>query len=107
MLNAASFFSGAGGFDLGFKKAGFNIVFGNDNWKGAAKTFRKNFPESYFIENDIKNIDKKMLDHILKEKRIKKIDVVIGGPPCQCFTRLNNNNLKKDDKRNPKIKLDS
>ncbi len=100
VLNVASFFSGAGGFDLGFEKAGYNIVFGNDNWEKAAETFRKNFPESYFIEGDIENITKESLKKILKERGVKKIDIVIGGPPCQCFTRLNNNKLRKDDERN-------
>jgi len=36
----------------------------------------------------------------LKKKNVNKIHVVIGGPPCQCFTRLNNNNLRRDDERN-------
>lgn len=100
MLNVASFFSGAGGFDLGFKKAGFNIALANDNWKPAAETFRKNFPETAFLEEDIRKLTKDKLKKILKEKGIKKINVVIGGPPCQCFTRLNNNNLRRDDERN-------
>lgn len=100
MLNVASFFSGAGGFDLGFKKAGFNIVLANDNWKPAIETFKKNFPEIALIKEDIQNITEKRLKETLKKKRVRKIHVVIGGPPCQCFTRLNNNNLRRDDERN-------
>ena len=38
----ASFFSGAGGLDLGFNNAGFKTVFANDNWKGCWDTFEKN-----------------------------------------------------------------
>ena len=48
MINVASVFSGAGGFDIGFKKAGYNVVFGNDNWSVAAETFRKNFMMKIF-----------------------------------------------------------
>ena len=96
----ASFFSGAGGLDLGFKKAGFKTVMANDNWKPAAKTFVKNFPDAVFIENDIRDVKPSVLKKALKKSKVKKIDVVIGGPPCQCFTRLNNNNLRKDDERN-------
>lgn len=99
-LTVASFFSGAGGFDLGFQKAGFNIVMANDIWKDAARTFINNHPDVHFIEDDIKNITFKTIKRILKERNIEKIDVLIGGPPCQCFTRLNNNNLRKDDERN-------
>lgn len=99
-LNVVSFFSGCGGFDLGFEEAGFNLVLANDFWKPAAETFQHNFPNAKFILEDIRELKKEKIMKILKEKNIEKIHVVIGGPPCQCFTRLNNNNLKKDDERN-------
>jgi len=99
-LNVVSFFSGCGGLDLGFERAGFNIVLANDFWEPAANTFKHNFPNTEFIFEDIKNLTKKKLLETLKKKNINKIHVVIGGPPCQCFTRLNNNNLRRDDERN-------
>jgi len=100
-LNVASFFAGCGGFDLGFKNAGFNTVLANDFWNAAARTFKKNNPEVDFIEDRIENITEQRLNSILIEKGVK-IDIVIGGPPCQCFTRLNNNwhNKRKQDQRN-------
>lgn len=100
MLNVASFFSGCGGFDLGFEKAGFNLVFASDIWKTVANTFKQNFPNTEFVVGDIKELDREKILEILKRKNIKKIHIVIGGPPCQCFTRLNNNNLRRDDERN-------
>lgn len=99
-LNVASFFSGCGGFDLGFEEAGFNIAMASDFWEPAANTFKRNFPNTEFILDDIKNLDKYRLRDILRRKNIEKIHVVIGGPPCQCFTRLNNNNRRRDDERN-------
>jgi len=99
-LTAASFFSGCGGLDLGFEKAGFNVVLASDFWKAAADTYQYNFPQTEFILDDIKNLSKEKLLAVLKKKNINKINVVIGGPPCQCFTRLNNNKLRKDDERN-------
>ena len=99
-LNVASFFSGCGGFDLGFEKAGFNIVLASDFWEPAARTYRRNFPNTEFLQEDIRNISPKMLKDALDKRNVKKIHVVIGGPPCQCFTRLNNNNLRRDDERN-------
>jgi DNA-cytosine methyltransferase len=102
--NVASFFSGCGGFDLGFKEAGYNIVLANDIWPIAAASYRKNFPETEFILKNIKNLTKHEISDALSKRGLTKIDVVIGGPPCQCFTRLNNNNLKRDDQRNQLFK---
>lgn len=96
----ASFFSGCGGFDLGFKKAGFRIVIANDIWDKAVQSFRLNHPEVEILPGDIRKITERDLRKAMRKQGVKKIDVVIGGPPCQCFTRLNNNNLRKDDERN-------
>jgi DNA (cytosine-5)-methyltransferase 1 len=77
-MNIISFFSGCGGLDLGFKNAGFNIIWSNDNSEGVRETFEKNFPET-----------------VLNKKSIKKIDLteipdnpigIIGGPPCQSWS---------------------
>ena len=99
-MKVVSFFSGCGGLDLGFKQAGFDIVMANDNWLDAYNSYKMNFPETDFIYKDIREITEKEILTILKKQKVNKIDVVIGGPPCQCFTRLNNNNLKANDKRN-------
>lgn len=98
----ASFFSGCGGLDYGFHKKGFKILFGNDSWSDAAKSFSLNYPKVEFITTPIQEISAKQLHRIIGKE---KIDVLIGGPPCQCFTRLNNNHLiklseqKKEDNR--------
>jgi DNA (cytosine-5)-methyltransferase 1 len=99
----ASFFSGCGGLDYGFHKAGFRILFGNDSWTDAAKSFKLNFPDVTFLEKKIQDISTQEIKKITPDE---KIDVLIGGPPCQCFTRLNNNHLiklieqkKEDDRR--------
>ncbi len=101
-FTVASFFSGCGGFDYGFHKEKFELLFGNDFWKDAAKSFKANYPKSHFFEKPIQDITKNELDTVLNGK---KVDIFIGGPPCQCFTRLNNNHLikldenKKEDER--------
>lgn len=98
----ASFFSGCGGFDYGFHQAGFKILLANDLWGDAAKSFRLNYPEVPVLEKAIQDISEEELKNIVGGR---KIDILIGGPPCQCFTRLNNNHLiklseqKKEDAR--------
>lgn len=41
MINVLSIFSGGGGIDLGFRKAGFNIAYATDNWPIACETLKK------------------------------------------------------------------
>jgi len=103
LYTVASFFSGCGGFDYGFHHNDFKILFANDFWEDAANSFRLNYPEVPFLAKPIQDISNKEIKEIVNER---KVDVLIGGPPCQCFTRLNNNHLiklleqkKEDDRR--------
>jgi DNA (cytosine-5)-methyltransferase 1 len=75
-MKIASFFSGAGGLDLGFTNAGFNIVFANDNWGGCWETFEKNHGIS---------INKKSIVD-LSPQEIPEVIGFIGGPPCQSWS---------------------
>jgi len=78
-MKAISLFSGAGGMDVGFKKAGFSIVAANELDKYACETFRANHPETSLLEGDIDKCGSKLND-------FGEIDVVFGGPPCQGFS---------------------
>ena len=69
MLKLISLFSGCGGFDLGFKKAGFQIVFSNDNEKKLEETYLKNLKHPILIQ-DIRDVNK---------KKIPQGDVIIAG----------------------------
>ncbi len=75
-MKIASFFSGAGGLDLGFTNAGFELAFANDNWEGCWKTFEKN--------HEIL-INKKSISDI-KSIEIPKVIGFVGGPPCQSWS---------------------
>ena len=55
-MNLISLFSGAGGLDKGFHKAGFHTVVANEFDKKICPTFKANFPETKLIEGDIRNI---------------------------------------------------
>lgn len=75
-MKIASFFSGAGGLDLGFERAGFKLVYANDNWKGCKETFEKN----HKVKLDLKSITE------VKSEEIPDVDGFVGGPPCQSWS---------------------
>ena len=77
MSKVISLFAGAGGLDLGFKKAGFDITWANEYDKTIWDTFEHNFPETYLDKSDIRKIEDLPKDNI---------DGVIGGPPCQSWS---------------------
>lgn len=84
MFNTVDLFCGAGGFTEGFRKAGgFNTVFAVDFDLKAIETFTYNHPKINGICEDVSNLDGETLTKLKKRKRI---DVVIGGPPCQGFS---------------------
>lgn len=93
-LNVLDLFCGAGGLSNGFQKAGFNIVAGIDNWQDALDTFALNHSHSIALNEDLDNLD----INSLNSKVNQKIDIVIGGPPCQGFSISGKRN--PDDPRN-------
>jgi len=78
-MKAISLFSGAGGMDVGFKAAGFEIVAANELDRYACETFRTNHPETKLIEGDIDICGEDIALY-------SAVDVVFGGPPCQGFS---------------------
>ena len=89
IMKIISLFSGAGGLDLGFKEAGFDCVLASDIMPHAESTYKKNFPEAKFIKKDIRLLG---VNEIKKAIGNQKIDVIIGGPPCQGFSNMGNHN---------------
>ena len=77
-MKAISLFSGAGGLDVGFEKAGIRVVWANDFNKNATDTYALNH-SSTVRTGDIR-------DYLAEISDIKDIDVVFGGPPCQGFS---------------------
>lgn len=99
-MNVIDLFAGVGGLSTGFRKAGYNIVLANEIEPSIAKSYEQNHTETLMINDDIRNILPK-LDNINS-----KIDVIIGGPPCQGFSmagariRENKSTQFLDDPRN-------
>ena len=77
-------FCGAGGLSEGFREAGFKIVLGIDNLEPVAETYQTNFPEAEVLIEDIKEVRAEDI-----ERAVGAPDVVVGGPPCEPFTRTN------------------
>lgn len=94
--NAIDLFSGAGGLSYGFECAGFNILLGIDNDEKALETFELNHKNAKSICGDITEIS--YIEDIKPIIGDKKIDVIIGGPPCQGMSL--SGPRKFDDPRN-------
>jgi DNA (cytosine-5)-methyltransferase 1 len=73
-----SLFSGCGGMDLPFHKAGFKVVWAIDSNKYACKTFSRNIAD-VIINDSIENID---------IAQVPEAEICIGGFPCQDFSLI-------------------
>ena len=85
-MRVISLFSGAGGLDLGLKKAGHNILWANDNDRDAVETYKHNVG----LEIVLADIEKVNIENI------PDADVLVGGFPCQGFSQANMKRHAKD-----------
>ena len=87
-VKVCSLFSGCGGLDLGFLRAGFEIVFAIDSYARACESYRLNL-KLPIIQKNIQD---------LSYEEIPDCDLVFGGFPCQGFSTAGW--FKKEDSRN-------
>lgn len=76
-MKVVSFFAGAGGLDLGFQQAGFNVIWANEYDKEIWETYEKNHPHTHLDRRSIVDIH---------EDEVPECDGIIGGPPCQSWS---------------------
>ena len=90
-MTVGSLFAGIGGIDLGFKQAGFDILWANEIDRNACKTYKLNFPETTLFEGDIRKLDVSLLS---------KVDIITAGFPCQPFSICGNQKGFSDNRGN-------
>jgi DNA (cytosine-5)-methyltransferase 1 len=91
---AVGLFSGCGGLDLGLERAGFDVVLGSDKWEQATETYSHNFDSTVLTEDVTELSGDELRSHI---DNPDDISLVAGGPPCQGFSRLNNEQIELDE----------
>jgi DNA (cytosine-5)-methyltransferase 1 len=76
-MKVVSFFAGAGGLDLGFEKAGFDVIWANEYDKEIWATYEKNHKKTILDRRSIVDIP---------SSEVPDCDGIIGGPPCQSWS---------------------
>lgn len=87
-MRVVSLFSGAGGLDLGFINAGHEVVWANDNYEDAVKTYKRNIGD-HIVLADIAEIN---------TDDIPFHDILLGGFPCQGFSVANTKRGVNDER---------
>jgi DNA (cytosine-5)-methyltransferase 1 len=103
-----SLFCGAGGLDWGFHQEGFQIPLAIDISAAAVRTHKANFPQTHSIAGDLIELQPEGVHGLVSEKVSNGTRIgLIGGPPCQGFSRANTTS-QADDPRNqlPSLYLD-
>ena len=88
-MKIISLFAGAGGLDLGFKKAGFKTIWANEYDKDIWETFEKNFTDTTLDRRSISKVPSSEIPETLG---------LIGGPPCQSWSEAGKSRGIEDDR---------
>lgn len=94
--NIIDLFSGVGGLSYGFSNLPqFNILVANEIEKDISVAYKLNHPGVEMLNCDINNLTEEILEKTLNGR---KIDIVVGGPPCQSYSTLGKRQM--DDRAN-------
>jgi len=95
-LTAIDLFAGCGGLTGGLRAAGFNVLAAIEKNPDAAATYAANHPTVLLLKKDIRRVTASGLLRDLKLRKGQTVDLIAGCPPCQGFTRLTENNSRRD-----------
>lgn len=98
---AIDLFSGCGGFSMGVRRAGFEILAALEFEQLAADTYELNKLSTQVIREDIRNVSPLRVRRMLGIDR-GTLDLLVGGPPCQGFSSMTTRNRANsvEDERN-------
>lgn len=84
-FRVASTFSGCGGSCLGYRMAGFRVVYANEFIEEAQRTYKANHPDSFLDTRDIRTVKPR---DILEKAGVNRgdLDLFDGSPPCSAFS---------------------
>ncbi len=105
-ITVIDLFAGAGGFSCAAKRIGLQVLAAVEYDSHAAETYRLNFiknkkPQPLLFQEDINVLTpQKLLNAVYNKFKLKSVDVVVGGPPCQGFSKHRHKNSGVDDPRN-------
>lgn len=80
-----STFSGGGGSCLGYRMAGYTVLYANEFIEEAQNTYRANYPDSFLDTRDIRSVTPESILEITKLKK-GELDLFDGSPPCSAFS---------------------
>jgi DNA (cytosine-5)-methyltransferase 1 len=97
-INVIDLFCGCGGMSKGLTDAGLDVIAGIDIWDAAINSYKKNYSHHAICE-DLTNFPPNKFNELYNKDNLK-IDLIVGGPPCQSFSIAG-----KRDKNDPRNSL--
>ncbi|PIC88550.1 DNA (cytosine-5-)-methyltransferase [Sporosarcina sp. P21c] len=102
---AISLFTGAGGLDIGIKRAGFDVKIALEIEPVYCETLRTNFPNLIVKQGDVMEYSRKKLYEEAGLSEDDEIDLIIGGSPCQSFSTAGKRQAFEDPRGQAMIKF--
>lgn len=96
-LRAVDAFCGAGGFSLGLRNAGFHVSAAFDIDESSVRTYVKNLDPVAFV-SDVRDLDRDAIYSAANLRNSWDIDILVGGPPCQGFSKQKRNSVFGDER---------